>query len=730
MTAPMRFQHFGKSLHLRIERAEHLRHVLQLDESHWVATGADIRTINTDRVFLDLLDTDDNGRVMCYEIMEGIRWLFAVLSDTRAIDRRSTTLELDTINAGHDDGRAIRTAARKMLNRLGRSDSGSITLEQVRSIKAQVEAQSVSELGVALPEAPERDDVKQFMLDAITSVGGTPHPSGKPGLGQDKLDEFLSALKAYRDWYLQGQLPEDGSPTDIMPLGTDTPVAYAAMQSVRQKLDQYFAQCEAAALDERFTARMGWTDAELANLDFDDPAVIAEVLEKAPLAPPRADRTLALDEPVNPAWVEPLKLFRESVVNRLHEPAPAQLSAKQWLDIKACFAAHEAWLAARPDARVEPLGVDTWTTYLQGDYRGAVERLIAESAKTAFDLGNIRLTEQLILYQARMIDLVNNFVSFPHLYSKSSRAMFEMGTLIMDGRHFSLAVRVDDRKEHMSVAKTSYIYVLYVTITPRDRNEKPYEVAVPVTSGGRGNLCVGKRGIFKDIAGNECDARVVQILENPIGVREAFAAPFKRIGTLMWKKIESLTAQAEKELDATTTQTFDATAGGQPQAAKQQQSNTGSLLLGGGMAVAGLGASFAYITKTLSGLAWWKILLGLGGAVMAVIIPTCIIAFLKLKRRDLSSIIEGSGWAVNARMRLSFRLGRFFTRHMPYPKGSRGTWRIPWGWIIFLVLLAGALWGAREYQQYARRKRKATEAKQPAPAPPSEDKKDASPPPG
>ena len=49
-------------------------------------------------------------------------------------------------------------------------------------------------------------------------------------------------------------------------------------------------------------------------------------------------------------------------------------------------------------------------------------------------------------------------------------------------------------------------------------------LAVPVTSGTKGNLYLGKRGVFQDTEGNEWDALVVQVIENPISVRQAWEA--------------------------------------------------------------------------------------------------------------------------------------------------------------------------------------------------------------
>jgi hypothetical protein len=321
--------------------------------------------------------------------------------------------------------------------------------------------------------------------------------------------------------------------------------------------------------------------------------------------------------------------------------------------------------------------------------------LIAQSTKTAFVLDNVRLLEKLILMQAFILNLVNNFVSFPDLYDTHERAMFERGTLVMDGRRFNLAVTVDDRKQHAQVAQTSNMFVVYVEVAPKD-NAPKYEVALPVTSGGKGNLCLGKRGVFYDLNDNECDARVVHIIENPISYREALSAPFKRVGRLLTGKIESLTTQAEKKLDSEVASTFtEVTTTGTPAPQTPAQPSgtaAGSLLMGGSVAVAALGSAAAYITKTIADVNPITMVLGVLGAVVLVMVPISVVAFFKLRRRDLSAILEGSGWGINARMRLTRAQCHFFTKRPGYPLTARGIRRIAWSWLLVgAVLILGIL---------------------------------------
>ena len=688
-TRKQTFRRYGRSYHLRIETAADLQNILELDEAHWVATNAPVRTINCDEVFLKLLDSDGNGRITCQEVKEAIGWLGHVLKDQGGVAEGSSNLRLSAINTATGAGLNIHGSAEKILVRLGACEKDEVTLEQVRQIKAQVESMPISEAGVVLPQATEDAEIKDFLADVIAATGGTPHPSGTVGVGAAGLEQFLADAAACLHWREQGAIPAGGEKTEIMPFGCDTAGAFGILESLRAKLDQYFAQCEALAVDERFVQRMGWTETELQGIDFDDPSVIEDVLKKSPLAKASCSRLLSLVDPVNPYYADNLESFRRDVVPLVLDDFGDSLSAVQWNEIKAVFAAHHGWVQAKPAPALERLGAEKLRTYLDHRYAATVRDLIAESAQTAFILDNIRMLEKLILYQAFMADWANNFVSFPRLYDPGSRAMFEMGSLVMDGRKFNLAVRVENRVEHAKLAKTSNIFVLYVEILPPDAAKK-YEVALPVTSGGKGNLCIGKRGVFSDLSGKEYDAQAVHIIENPISYGEALLSPFQRIGRLLTGKIESITTEAEKKLDAKVTATSSAST---PAADQRTGMLTGGLLIGGGVAVAALSSAAAYIAKTLDGISPLKVIAGVLGAVLIVLLPISIVAFLKLRRRDLSAILEGSGWGVNSRMRLTRKQGRFFTERPKYPRGAKGMGGFVWLVILIVVLIIATIGG-------------------------------------
>jgi hypothetical protein len=670
------FQRFGRTRQLRIRDARDLAGILYLDEAHWVATSAPISTIRCDCAFLTMMDDDNDNRVRSSELKKAIRWLLDHMKNTDGINNRSVDIKLEDIHQEASDGQRIAAAIRKMLALQGKELSGSLSLPEVLKIKTNIEDRPVSEVGVVLPEATDDESVGCFISDILVTIGGIPHPSGKHGVGKEQLSDFTSKARAQLDWRAQGRLAQGESTSAILPLGDMTEQAYATLEALRHKIDEYFAQCEALSQDKRWAVCMPPGEERLNSTDFSKPEEIQALLQDTPLATPRAERILNCLDNINPHYAAQLNQLMTLVLFPLLGEGVENINEDQWKQVKDYFSKYEDWLARRPTDCFGSINDETLNEYLDGEYEKKVNELIAHRQETALQMDNVRLVERILRLQAYIMDLVNNFVSFPHLYDPKQRAMFEMGSLVMDGRRFNMAVKVEDRKEHSKVAKSSDIFVLYVEITPGE-GDTAFEVAVPVTSGGKGNLVVGKRGIFQDVEGKEWNARVVHIIENPISLREAAVAPFKRIGSLITGKIEQITTTAEKKLDKTTQTTLgkiEGAAASKAATPAPQQSSmasrglmAGGLLAGGGVAIAAVSSAVINVTKAIEANPI-IILAGIGGAILAVLLPSLALAYAKLRRRDLSAILEGSGWAINTRMRLSRAQSRFFTQRPRYKK--------------------------------------------------------------
>ena len=557
-----RFKRTGRAYHLDIATAVDLRNALDLNEAHWVATSAPTDTLHLDALFLKLVDSDQDGRIKPRELKDAIRWCLDVLSDCRGLDAGDDSVGLATIDTRAEDGKRAHQAATKLLVQRADETATHVSLDQVRHVRREIECMAVSEAGIVLPRATDDRTIRQFVEDLVATVGGVEHPSGDTGLDEAHLSQFLVTAEAYLAWDAQGRPSDEHSPTDILPLGPATSSAFAALAGVRDKIDQYFAQCEAVTLDDSLLDRITGTADN--DTDFTNLADLRTLLQRAPLSRPCAERTLRFDEPINPCYADAIASLREHVVCPMLGNRD-QLTHQQWQHTKQTFAAYETWLSDPRGAELTPLGPEKVRQYLDARTPDAVRDLITQRKQTAFVLDNLRALEKSILFQANILRLANNLISFPDLYDPERRALFEMGTAIIDGRRFTFAVTVRDRAEHAKIAVTSSIYVMYLDLVRQDSEEKLC-VAVPVTAGGRGNLCVGKRGIFEDIDGQQWDARIVQILENPIGLGGAIAAPYRRVTKMFVGKIDALTSSAEKQFDEGAERTMSAvtTAGQSP----------------------------------------------------------------------------------------------------------------------------------------------------------------------
>ena len=296
--------------------------------------------------------------------------------------------------------------------------------------------------------------------------------------------------------------------------------------------------------------------------------------------------------------------------------------------------------------------------------------------------------ERLILFQRWLFLFANNFVAMPDLYEVERRALYEQGTLILAGREFSLAVLVTDRASHAALAAQSSMFILYCRITG-GQPPRAFEVAVPVTSGTTRGLFVGKRGIFRDIEGHEYDAQVVQVLQQPVSLYEAAVAPFRRVTRFVTSRIEAWSMASEQDFEARLAQqaepvlrpgaaAFPSSAGAPlpppatpAPATPPVLTGTAGLLVGASVAVAALGSAFAFIVHQLRAVTLLQLLFGILVLCVAAMLPAVLLAFIRIYNRDLAVVLEGAGWAMNDRLRLTRRLGRLFTRRPSRPRGSR-----------------------------------------------------------
>ena len=673
------FVNYGGSYQLRIETAEDLAALEQLDEPFWMATSAPIHQLRCDAVALQHLDANKNGRIISHEVKRTQVWLFRVLKTLAGVTQRRDTLILEDIDDEDPDGKKLLVAARRVLVNLDKADSVDITLQDIRDNKGIMAKDAVNGDGVIPPESITDADLQVLIRDIMSGIGSAEGATGAGGADTARLDEFLAEAQAFLDWQQAITVAADAGDKRLLPLGPETSGAYARLAAVRDEVDTYFDLCRLVALNEGLGRA---TPEPTATTElFESSEKLRDYMSRSPLAKPDGSETLRFADPLNPFYREAVLALRDEVAVPLlgGDPDRTQITANEWRIVTQAFDPYREWQARKGGARVESLGTEKLEGYIKGDMPQRLRALITQDVEAGKELSALEDLEKLVLMQRWFIDVCNNFVSFPDLYDPDRNAMFEAGRLVIDGRVFDFNMRVQDVKTHSKRAESAGIFLLYSEVTAGPKEES-FHIVTPVTARQRGNLAIEKRGVLFDFSGKEWDTRVVKVVENPISLSEAIAAPFKKITKLLSTAIDKISASAEKQLETgltksttaveksvvqgmqapTTTVPTPAPAAVAPASAPAAGGMSGArdVVLTGSLALAALGSSFAFIGSTLADLKSAQVLTIFCVGLAVVLIPVVIIAAIKLHRRNLSGILEASGWAINARMRLSTRLAR------------------------------------------------------------------------
>lgn len=654
---------------VRVDRIADLAHLDELDQKLWVALACPVSGLEFDERTLRLIDTNQDGRIRAPEIIAAVKWVLPLLKDPEQLLKPSGALPLAAINESISQGQQILSSARQILANLGKPEAGEITVHDT-SDTAKIFAQTRFNGDGIIPVDAAEDAVVRGVLENILKVlPPLTDRSGKPGVDGKMVEQFFADCQTLSDWHATAQTGGQA----ILPLGEDTPAAADALRAVRAKIDDYFARCRLASYDARATAALNRQESDYLAIAATDLTITSAEIAVLPLSRVEAGKALPLDSQVNPAWSAALGDLSAKVIVPVFGPGTS-LTEEQWGGLIGRFAAYEKWLAGKPKTIVDSLGFARIAEILGSNARLAIADLLARDAALEPEATAIADVDRLVRYNRDLYTLLNNFVNFRDFYARLDKAVFQAGTLYLDQRSCDLCIRVEDMGRHGAMAHLSQIYLAYCECTRRATNQK-MTVACAFTAGDSDNLMVGRNGLFYDRAGNDWDATIVKIIDNPISIRQAFWAPYKR--TIRW--IEDQIAKRAAAADAANNKAIeasmqDAPAGATPSAAAPAMPPK-KLDVG---VIAAMGVAFGFITTALGALLQWmtatpKIFLPFYVAliILAISLPSMIIAGLKLRLRNLGPILDANYWAINARARINIPFGRVLTRTAALPKGAK-----------------------------------------------------------
>lgn len=462
------------------------------------------------------------------------------------------------------------------------------------------------------------------------------------------------------------------------PLGDATAAAHEALVAVAEKVEDWFVRCRLAAFDARAGAALNAADATLAALGGATLKTDTESIAALPLAHVQAGVALPLGTGLNPAWATRMATLQQAAVQPLLGER-ALLTEADWTTLKDKLAPYAAWLAAKPDAAVEADAV--------------------------------RQLERLAHYVRDLLALANNFVAFRDFYTRQGKATFQVGTLYLDGRSAELCVAVNDAGRHATLATLSRMCLVYCDCV---RGSEKLSIAAAFTAGDSDQLMVSRNGVFYDRLGRDWDATIAKIIDHPISLRQAFWSPYKRLARFVGEQLQKIAASKAKASDeklsaAVVDGSKKVAAAPAAPATPPPPFDVGKfagIFAAIGLAVGAIGTALASVLVGLLALKWWQVPFALAGLMLAISGPAVILAWFKLRSRNLGPILDANGWAINARAKINIPFGTSLTQVAQLPPNAeraltdpyaekKRPWALYFG-IVAVVLLAAFAWVLRD----------------------------------
>ncbi len=668
-----------------IRTGQDIAHIGELDQKLWVALACPTRGIEFDSATLDLIDLDKDGRIRAPELVQACQWAVAQVVDPEVLASGSDVLQMASLRSDTEDGAALLAEADRILRLAGRAGETAVTLADVQQRLASLHAMPFNGDGLinplTLPDAPA---LSALVSRIMALYGSAPGCDGQPGMGRAALDAFFADVHAIQAWHDQAQ-----EYRCVLTQREQAVAAAQALNAVQAKIEDFFARTRLAAFDAKALVPLspsveGYAALGQGLLSSDSAAAL-------PLAPIVAGGDLPLVQGLNPAWTQAMQAFRSQAVAPLLGMDTHTLSASQWDALQAQLAPCQAWLAAYPASVLGDMPLAEVQALLEGGAQAQLQQLIAhDEDEIQHSLQAVRL-EKLIRLQRDLLKLLHNFVSFADFYRREGAA-FQAGTLFLDGRSCELTVDVGDAASHATLAGLAKVYLAYCDCR---RNGAKRSIVAAFTAGDVDFLMVGRNGVFYDRQGNDWDATISKIIENPTSIGQAFSAPYKKFLRMIEEQVAKRAAAQEAGVTAglaTQAQTLVNTPAAAVAAVPARKTDVGTVAAIG-VALGSLSAVAVGIFGKFIELGPW-IPIALIGLVLAISGPSMLIAWLKLRQRSLGPILDASGWAINGRMNINLRLGHSLSQTAKVPAKAARVLADPYAdprsgaWIAGLLALA------------------------------------------
>ena len=125
------FHRLGGMDQVTLETTGELSRLRELDPKLWAALSCPASGLEFDSRTLELLDSDNDGRIRIPEVLEAMDWVCARLTDPAELAQRPEALPLASIRTDTEEGRRLSVTAANALKNLGREGEDCIRYEDV-----------------------------------------------------------------------------------------------------------------------------------------------------------------------------------------------------------------------------------------------------------------------------------------------------------------------------------------------------------------------------------------------------------------------------------------------------------------------------------------------------------------------------------------------------------------------------------------------------------------------
>jgi len=675
------FSRVGGVNRVNLDTGQDLINLENLDQKLWTALSCPVHGLEIDSKTLELIDIDNDDRIRVPEVIAAVKWLTSLVKDPDELVREHQSLDLSFINDSTEEGRTLLESAKQILKNLGKPDAGNLTVAETSDTVKIFADTKFNGDGIITEYSADDERVKKLIADIISCVGSQTDRSGKEGISMNLITDFFQNCEEYSSWYTRAESDK----TKILPFGDGTIAAYDALLAVKGKIEDYFLRCRLTEYDPGSTEVLNALKAGYESITTKDLSSCLGEIASFPLSAIDPDQTLAFSKGINPAWEKSMEVFKNIVVHPLF-PGKESLSRDEFDAICIKFEDYIIWQSEKKGACVEKLGLQLIREIIEGKLKEDLYSLIDQDKALESNANNIFLVDKLVRYYRDLFRLLRNYVTFYDFYSPDEEAIFQAGKLYFDQRCCELCMVVRDMSKHNALARTSGLFLAYCECTLKKGNEKILIVAA-FTDGDFDNIDVGRNGIFYDRKGRDWDATIVRIIDNPISIRQAFWSPYRKVSKLINNAGEKFASSKEKEVDTfaqsgveKTTEKADKGLKASVQAAPSATAAPPApfdigkfvgIFAALSLALGAIGSVLMSIFTGFFSLTWWKMPLAILGVMLFISGPSMLLAWLKLRKRNLAPLLDANGWAVNARATINIAFGATLTHLARLPENSK-----------------------------------------------------------